>query len=145
FSQVFSALIKKNTLSLKTTTLSKLQQWLKDLATTKGRREILSSASDADFLDAHAKWLILRKVTQYIPGVDRLVDGVGLNQAKLIAIGFGGMLIRILLYIQRSTYADRVTKIVELGEDLIKSAELDIRKAPEQQFFHWDDPFIAAK
>src|ERR1051326_6647468 len=46
FSKQFSALISKDashTLSLNTITLSKLQQWLKDLATTQGRRGIVSS------------------------------------------------------------------------------------------------------
>src|SRR5205814_6951046 len=101
FSQVFSAVSSKNasyTLSLNVITLSKLQQWLKDLATTQGRREIISSASDSDFLNAHAKWLVLGKVLQLIPGADRLADGVGLNQAKHIARSFGGVIILIFLY-----------------------------------------------
>ena len=149
FSQVFSALISKNTshtLSLNVITLSKLRQWLKDLTTTQGRREIISSASDSDFLNAHAKWLVLGKVMQLIPGIDKLVDRVGLNQAKLIAMSFGGALIRILLYINRSRYANRVTQIFELGNDLIVSYELDIRRALEQQqFFNVDYPVVAAK
>lgn len=149
FSQMFSALISKDasyTISLNTVTLSKLQQWLKDLTTTQGRREIIFYASDSDFLNAHAKWVVLGKVMQLWPGVDRLVDGVGVNQAKLIAMGFGGVLILILLYIKRSRYANRVTQIFELGNDLVVSHELDIRSALEQhQSFSVDYPVVAAK
>jgi hypothetical protein len=149
FSQVFSALISKDisyTLSLNRITLSKLQQWLKDLTTTQGRREIISSASDSDFLNAHAKWRVLGKIMQLIPGIDRLVDGVGLNQAKQISRSFGGALILILLYINRSRYASRVTQIFELGNDLIVSYGIDIRRALEQQqFFSFDYPVVADK
>jgi hypothetical protein len=97
-------------------------------------------------LKAHAKWLILGKVMQFIPGIDRLVDGVGLNQAKQISMGFGGVIILILLYINRSRYANRVTQIFELGSNLIVSYEFDIHRALEQQqFFNIDHPVAAAK
>jgi hypothetical protein len=149
FSKQFSALISKDasyTLSLNTITLSKLQQWLKDLATTQGRRGIVSSASDTDFLNAHAKWLVLGKVVKFIPGTGKLVDGFGLNQGKQIAMGFGGALILILLYISRSRYADRVTQIFELGNDVIVSYEREIRRALEpQESFNVDCPVVAAK
>jgi hypothetical protein len=83
---------------------------------------------------------------QFIPGIDRLVDGVGLNQAKQISMGFGGVIILILLYINRSRYANRVTQIFELSNNLIVSYELDIRRALEQQqFFNVDYPVVAAK
>jgi hypothetical protein len=149
FSKAFSALVSKDVLftpSLNARTLSKLQLWLKDLATTKGRREILSSASDLDLLNAHAKWLILGKAMQLVPGVDRLVGGVGLNAPKQVSRSFGGAIILILLYISRSRYATRVTKIFELGNDLIVSHELDIHRALEQQqSFNVDYPVLGAK
>lgn len=150
FSQAFSALISKGNshdlISLNTITLSKLKQWLKDLTTTQGRREMISFASDSDFSDAHAKWLVLGKVMRLMPGIDKFVDGVGLNQAKLFAMSFGGVIIRILLYIDRSRYANRVAQVFELGNDLIVSYESDIRRALEQQnLFNVDYPVLAAK